>query len=211
MQNIAICLSSDNNYVQHLGATISSVLKNKNSDDFINVYIIDGGISEENKEKLNKFQIKYDCKIEYLIPDFAKLKNCIMFEGDYISLATYYRLLIPEMIKNEDRVIYLDCDIIVRKSLKDLYNKDFGNNLVLGVIDVIASRHAQRLGLKKYINAGVLLMNAKQMREENSVSKILDWLAKNKSEVRLHDQDVINASINDRIGYIENIFYKKCR
>ena len=62
MNNIAVCLSSDNNYVQHLGAAISSVLKNKNKDEFINVYIIDGGIEAENIEKLKneKVQAQYD-------------------------------------------------------------------------------------------------------------------------------------------------------
>ena len=53
-----------------------------------------------------------------------ELKNCCTYKGDYISLATYYRLLIPELIPNEDRILYLDCDIIVRKSLSDLYNRD---------------------------------------------------------------------------------------
>ena len=66
MNNIAICLSSDNNYVQHLGAAISSVLKNKNADDFINIYIIDGGIQTENIEKLKSFEQKYDCKVEFV-------------------------------------------------------------------------------------------------------------------------------------------------
>lgn len=210
MNNIAICLSSDNNYVQHLGATISSVLKNKNDDEFINVYIIDGGISDENKAKLNSFQNKFDCKIEYVFPDLDKLKNCITYKGDYISLATYYRLLIPEMVM-EERVIYLDCDIIVRKSLKALYEKDFTCNLVLGSEDVSSEVHKKRLELEKYVNAGVLLMNTKQMREENTVSRILDWLANNIEKVDRHDQDVINASINDRIDYVEDIYNVQVR
>ena len=105
MNNIAVCLSSDNNYVQHLGAAISSVLKNKSTDDFINIYVIDGGIEAENIEKLKSFEQKYDCRISFVKPVAEKLKNCITFKGDYISIATYYRLLIPEIIPNEDRVI----------------------------------------------------------------------------------------------------------
>ena len=104
MNNIAVCLSSDNNYVQHLGAAISSVLKNKNKDEFINVYIIDGGIEAENIEKLKSFEQKYDCNIYFVKPVAEKLKNCITFRGDYISVAAYYRLFIPEIISKEDRV-----------------------------------------------------------------------------------------------------------
>ena len=213
MQNpeISICLSSDNNYTQHLAATISSILKTKNPNDKINIYILDGGISTQNKQNLSFFEKKYDCKITYLSPDTTKLNNCTISKSDYISLATYYRLLIPELIQNEDRIIYLDCDIIVRHSLFDLYNKDFKTNLVLGVEDVSSCDHAKRLNVKKYINAGVLLLNLKQMREENTLQKILDWLSNNQDKIDCHDQDVINASINDRIEYIEDIYNTQVR
>ncbi len=211
MNNIAICLSSDNNYVQHLGAAISSVLKNKNADDFINIYIIDGGIQTENIEKLKSFEQKYDCKVEFVKPIAEKLKNCVTFRGDYISVATYYRLLIPEIIPNEDRVIYLDCDMIIRKSLKELYGKDFGNNLVLGVRDVGFEGGTKRLRIEKYINAGMLLMNSKQMREENTVEKIFNWINDNKDKIECHDQDVINAACAGRIEYIENIYNAQVR
>ena len=116
MNNIAICLSSDNNYVQHLAAAISSVLKHKNDQECVCVYIIDGGISEENKEKLSFFTKNYACKISYILPDMNKLKSCHTFKRDYISLAAYYRLFIPELIPNEDRIIYMDCDVIARAS-----------------------------------------------------------------------------------------------
>ena len=211
MNNIAVCLSSDNNYVQHLGAAISSVLKNKSTDDFINIYVIDGGIEAENIEKLKSFEQKYDCRISFVKPVAEKLKNCITFKGDYISIATYYRLLIPEIIPNEDRVIYLDCDTIVRKSLFEFYNKDFKSNLILGVEDVGADGGAKRLNIGRYINAGVILINAKRMREENTVQKIFDWIDKNKDKIECHDQDVVNASCAGRIGYVEEIYNTQVR
>ena len=206
MNSIAICLSSDNNYVQHLGATISSVLKNKNSDEFIKIFVIDGGISDENKIKLSNFENEYDCKINYVLPDMEKLSNCNTFKGDYISLVTYYRLLIPEIIPNETRVIYLDCDIIVRHSLGNLYKKDFGDSLILGVRDVSEEVHSKRLGLKRYINAGVLLINSKRMREQNSVEKMFNWIITNQDKIECHDQDVINASLSGEIGYVEDMY-----
>lgn len=211
MNKIAICLSSDNNYTQHLGAVIASVLKNKNENEYINFYIIDGGISEQNKEKLNSFKNNFSCEIEYVKPDLEKLKNCSTFRGDYITIATYYRLLIPELVNKEDRIIYLDCDIIVRHSLNDLYNKNFNNNLVLGVIDVTHNSHSKRLNIEKYINAGVLLMNIKQMREEKTTDKIFTWIESNKDKIKCHDQDIINAVLNDRIGYIEDIYNAQVR
>ena len=206
MNNIAICLSSDNNYVQHLAAAISSVLKHKNDQECVCVYIIDGGISEENKEKLSFFTKNYACEISYILPDMNKLKSCHTFKRDYISLAAYYRLFIPELIPNEDRIIYMDCDVIARASLNELYNKEFNNNLVLGVIDVAVKPHSKRLNLEKYINSGVMLLNCQGMREENSVEKIVDWIANNQAKIECHDQDIINAVFEGRIGYIEKEF-----
>ena len=201
---IAVCFGCDNNYVQHLAATISSILKSKNENEFLNFYIIDGGITKQNKKKLEFFQNNYDCKIEYVKPDMDKLKNCNTFKGDYISLATYYRLFIPELLQKEDKVLYLDCDIIVRKPLSELYNKDFANCLILGIIDVAAKYHSLRLGLKKYINAGVILINSKKMRDINSDAMIIDWINSNNEKIECHDQDVINAVFNPEIKYIED-------
>ena len=206
MNSIAVCLSSDNNYVQHLAATISSILKNKNNEDFINIYILDGGINEENRAKLLSFQKKYDCKIEFLKPDFEKLKNCSTYNSSYITLAAYNRLLIPDIIQNEDRIIYLDCDIIVRKSLIELFNSNFNNNLILGFLDVGNASGAERLNLPLYINSGVLLFNSKQMREENTVAKFFDFIQNDKNTIQNHDQDIINCVCKNRIGIIENSY-----
>ncbi len=205
-KNIAICFGCDNNYVQHMGATMSSILKHKQDDEFIKFYVLDGGISVPNKEKLSYFEKKYLCSITYVQPNMEELKNCCTYKGDYISLATYYRLLIPELIPNEDRILYLDCDIIVRKSLSDLYNRDFGNNMVYGVVDCSVKEHSVRLGVSKYINAGVLLLNCKKMREENSVQTIIDWIGNNQDKIECHDQDVINAVFDGRIEYVEDIY-----
>ncbi len=205
-KNITICFGCDNNYVQHMGATMSSILQSKNEDEFIKFYVLDGGISVPNKEKLSYFEKKYLCSITYVKPNMEELKNCCTFKGDYISLATYYRLLIPEIIPNEDRILYLDCDIIVRKSLSDLYNRDFGNNMVLGVVDCSLKEHSARLGVSKYINAGVLLLNCKKMREEKSVQTIIDWIENNQDKIECHDQDVINAVFDGRIEYVEDIY-----
>ena len=206
MGNIAICLSSDDNYAQHMGAVISSVLNNKNGDEYFNFYIIDSGISSSNKSKLKEFENSNVCKIEFLQPDFEKLKNCMTFKGNHISIATYNKILIPEIIPAENRIIYLDCDIIVRKPLGELYNKDFDNNIILGVEDVAAKNSAKRLGLDKYINAGVILMNAEQMRNENIVEKMFNWIAENQDKIECHEQDVINSVLAGRIKYIDDIY-----
>ena len=204
-KEINICLATDNNYCQHLAACVSSVLRNKKENEYINVYVIDGGISKENKDKLCFFEKNYDCKIIYKIPDDSKLKNCKIFRGNYITKAAYYRLLIPELADCK-RIIYLDCDIIVNSSLSELFEKDFKDNLVLGVIDITCEENKKRLNIDKYINSGVLLLNVEKMKEKNTLNEILKWIEDNPEKIELHDQDIINGAINDKIEYIEEKF-----
>lgn len=205
-KEIAVCFGCDNNYVQHMAATISSILKNKAENEFIKFYVLDGGIIKQNKKNLEFFTNNYDCNIEYIKPDMDKLKNCNIFKGDYISLATYYRLFIPELIPQEDKILYLDCDIIVRKSLSELYKKEFDESIVLGVIDVAEKEHSKRLNLNKYINAGVILFNSKDMREQNTDAQIINWINQNNDKIECHDQDVINAVFNGKIQYFEDMW-----
>lgn len=204
MNEIAVCFGCDNNYVQHLAAVISSILKSKNDNEFIKIYVIDGKISEANKKKLKFFENNYDCCITYVKPNLKDLKNCNTYKGDYISKAAYYRLFIPELIPQEDKILYLDCDIIVRKSLWELFNKQFGDNVILGVVDVSEKEHSKRLKTKQYINTGVLLFNSKVLRERNSEEQIIDWITHNQKRIECHDQDVVNAVFNGRIKYLEH-------
>ncbi len=78
--------------------------------------------------------------------------------------------------------------------------------LILGVIDVSAREHSQRLKLKKYINSGVMLLNVREMRLQNSDSKIIDWINNNNEKIECHDQDIINAVFNSKIKYIDDIW-----
>ena len=96
MDNVNIVLSSDNNYSQHLGVVLCSIFENKKSDYNINIYVIDGGISKENKEKLNELEKKYHFFISYLYVDSKMLPNLVI--NGHVTESTYYRILIPKLL-----------------------------------------------------------------------------------------------------------------
>ena len=211
MFEIAVCLSSNNFYAQHLGAAVASILKVKNKDEFIKIYIIDGGISEENKKRLMFFELNYDCKIIFVKPDEERLKNCVIYKGAHVSIATFYRCLIPEIIPNESKIIYLDSDTIVRTSLREIFQTDMGENLVYGVADVAEDANKKRLGLDKYVNAGVLLFNCDLMRKENFVDKMFSWMVDNMDKIFAYDQDLINKVAAGRIEYLDDKYNAQVR
>ena len=67
------------------------------------------------------------CRIQYRVVDDTFDQS---FEIRGITAATYYRLLIPELIPEYDKVIYADVDIIFRMDLSELYETEIGNNYI---------------------------------------------------------------------------------
>lgn len=198
---IPICFASDDNYTQHLTCAIASILKNA-KEEYIKIYLITDGLTKENKQKLEEVLKLHPSSIEYVKPKEELLKFCPNTNNSWQSMATYYRLFIPEIIP-EEKVLYLDSDIIVRSSLKELYDKEMGNNLILGVEDIDEKDDIKRLNIPQYINAGVLLMNIKKLKEEKYVEKMFKCLLEKKERIKKHDQDIINLTCYENIGKIE--------
>lgn len=135
----------------------------------------------------------------------------------HITQASFYRLLIPELVTGYDKCIYLDSDILVDGNLQELFDIELGNNYLAGVKDchiftdgLTMTRHQMDLGipsLKNYINAGVLLMDLKKMREDGVVIR---FLKQAKKENRFEDQDVLNFCCYDFIKILPikfNLFH----
>lgn len=203
---IPICLASDRNYIQHLTVTLASVLYNRGESDAFRFYILGNDFTEEDRRKIDKLKSISDFDIEYL-PVKEKIINSFPISpDDLVTIETYFRLFIPDLIPQEDKVIYLDCDIVVRHSLAELYDMDCGDDYILGVRDIDSRGNRRRMGTKRYVNAGVLLMNSKKMREDRITEKFIDYILKNKAKIVWHDQDVIAGALNERVRYISPIW-----
>lgn len=209
-ERINICLSCDNNYAQHLGVTIASILKNRAEDDEFRFIILDGNISDENKTKIVSLKSIHDFEIDFEKVDESLFSNCPIQDWTHLSIVTYFRLVLPDLRPDLKRIIYLDCDIVVRQSLRPLFDMEIGNNYIAGVIDVAAKKHAKRLGIENYINTGVLLFDVEKWRRDDITNHIFDWISKNREKIVLHDQDILNAALDGHINFIDekwNTFY----
>ena len=119
MNKINICVSCDDNYSKYAGVVIASALANASEDDYLSVYVLDGGITQEHKEEILSLKSIKECDINFveidqsLFDEYAKIKT-----HSYITIATYYRLKLPTLLPNVDKIIYFDCDMIINSSLK---------------------------------------------------------------------------------------------
>lgn len=203
-----ITFSTDDNFSKQLMVTIASILKNSNLDDEFNFYILDGGISVDNKNRIEKLKKIKNFKIEYLKINEDEFKNFPIY--GHFKIPTYYRIKLPFLL-NLDKILYLDCDIIVKKSLKALYNQELGDCYAICVEDFLSDfdfmkKHKKSLSLEKYFNAGVLLLNLKKMRRENIEEKCFDFVKNNSSSIKYVDQCILNKIFNLKVKFVENIW-----
>lgn len=199
MENrISVVCATDNNYVPYCGVMLSSLLVH---DALVDIYVlIDSGFTGYSKKSLERLERRYrGCSIKFLEVDSAKLVDCRTDCNFDISVATYYRLFSSELLPDTvSKVIYLDCDMIIDRSLQDLWNVDLCNKAIAGVQDIYGESEEtfNRLGYSKtlgYVNAGMLLINLDYWRKKQVCERCLDYLSKNKDVILWCDQDVLNA------------------
>ena len=201
---INICISCDDNYAKYAGIVIASIILNAKEDDEFSFYILDGGISENAKIEIDKLKQIKDFKLQYVQIDsswFDVYKNILTHK--YISIATYYRLKLSKLLPKVDRVIYLDCDVIVRKSLKEFFDTDMGNNYMAGVIDARV-KYKPKWKNTKYVNAGVLLMDLNKIRQDGIEDKFVEFTKENIECIKAGDQDIINFTLDGKIKIVDD-------
>ena len=124
-------------YSQHAGVTVTSIFENTKSK--VTVHILhDDTLTDLNRERFLNTAKRYGQSIDLInVEDYKNkiggetLKNI----PDYWSVGTLYRLFIPEILKNLDKIIYLDCDIVVNADIAELWNVDIGDNALAGARD----------------------------------------------------------------------------
>jgi len=199
-----IVLSSDDNYAKYLAVTIASVICNRKDSDVLFFHILDGGITQENRDKIKSMTAERGASIEFLPIDQALFSGKVLniTEKNHVTLATYYRLLIPSLIQ-ADRCIYMDCDMICRASLAPVWKTKLDDCIAAAVKDIDEDKQSERLSLSRYFNAGFFLMDLKAMREERTQEQFFRFIEEHHDRIVMHDQDVLNCVLQGRIHELD--------
>lgn len=199
--NILYC--TDENYAWLAGISIISLMEN-NRQCQINVYIIADKISDDSKNKLRGLQNNYN-NLNVNIKDLPNLNELLgikLNSGPYWSLSTYSRLFVGSILQDEiDKVIYLDCDIMVNGDLTSMWNTNMEGFWVGGCQDCVSNlKWAAGLNTNDiYINAGVLYMNLQKMREDDVENKCIEYIKNRNGKIYFNDQTLINDLMHKNI------------
>lgn len=207
MYHIPVAYATANDY-EYTIVSIMSILFRAKENTFYEFYIlVDNGFKYEDELIIKKYFDPYKKKCSVTFVSVGETFKRAYLNTDFIKNPTYYRLLLPQLLE-EEKCIYLDSDTIVCTDLQELYDICVKDYYIAGVKapGYIAGgkkddycKQAFLPDIKQYVNAGVLLMNLKQMRKDNLVKEFMRLY---EFDMWGQDQDIINSACYGRIAFL---------
>lgn len=197
-----ILCATDDNYVPYCGIMLTSLFENNKNQNIV-VYLMTAGLNKKNIADFDKLARLYHQAIRIILVDNEKLKKCPIRIGDHVSIVTYYRLLAPILLpKDVGKVLYLDCDMVINKSLLDLYEVNIEDYALGAVLDDDFQGQDKYYRLqydsqKMYFNAGMLLLNLEYWRKNSVMERCFEYIYNNPNRLKLHDQDTLNVVLQN--------------
>lgn len=201
----------DDNYTQHAGVTICSFLVNNPGTH--SIHVISDHISERNQSLIRDICSASGSTAYFYFINSEDTKSFPVGEGTInptLTIATYFRLFMADILpKTIQKILYIDCDIIIDGSLDGLWNTPFQDGKCIAALEELAAignDGCKRMGYPlsySYFNAGVLLIHLERLRAFFSVEKASDFIKKHYADIRYHDQDVLNALLFDKKQFFE--------
>lgn len=210
MNTVPIVFAFDNNLVIPACVCLSSLMMSAKETTFYDIFILYPASDEFERKDIDKVQEFYpNCRIQYIAVDdtFAEA-----FEIRGITTPAYYRLLIPELIPQYDKILYSDVDVIFRSDLYDIYSStDMQGCLLAGVnslshlVPAYAKYYTEQLkrNPRSIVYSGNLIFNGKQMREEHTTEKLIEHRGQ---KYMFQDMDILNVVCEGRIKFLSPCF-----
>ncbi len=211
--NISFCF--DKRFLMQTCVAITSLLVSAKNKCTYSIYcIISEDLSEEDLQTVRLIVNNFskNSKLHFLYKNNNYDDAYIPANKGEWSKAVYYRLMLPDLLPDIDKIIYLDSDTIILKDLTDLNSVKFNGNLLLGCLDFLNNDILWKQRFNNYwlpldksrcFNTGMLVMNLKKIREKKLSKK---WIELAKKEIRCVDQDVLNSACLGKIGLVDTVY-----
>lgn len=200
-REIPIFFSTDDNYIPYLDVAVNSLIANASKHYKYRIIVLNTGLNPDNIAKVKQnecegFTIDFIDISENVKDIKSRFKNIYHF-----SIVTYYRIFIASLFPQYDKILYIDCDLVVLGDISELYNVELGDNILGGATDQYVSNtkefraYAEKaLGVNPdtYFNAGVLVLSLEQFRKNNIEKKFIDLITEHDFDLLDPDQAYLN-------------------
>lgn len=198
---VDVVFASDEYYFPYIYIAVETLYENNKNIKNLNVHYIEQDVSKNSLDILNNLASKYQRSIDIRPLEMPEVFMEILPNCGPSSKTTYAKFWFASMFPDLDRLLYLDPDVLVLKSIEDFYNIDFEDNLIAGVIENLPTYHTLASKMKvtdHYINGGMVLCNLKLWREEKIGNKFVERL-KDTSHNLNYDQGILNEVCRGKI------------
>lgn len=181
-----------------------SICENNRDMETLDFYLLGDNIPDSSKQALSEISASYGRTISVI--DVPQLNVPKELYNQRWPRSAYTRLFSGQLLPDSiEKALYLDCDTLIIGSLKEL-DRISSQYTVCGVKDCISEYYKENIGLEKeavYINAGVLLINLKKLREIDMNRAIADFFDTYSKTMFFADQDVLNGIFKGNVGILD--------
>lgn len=216
MENsVPVVFAANNNFVPMFAACLQSVIEHTSSDHNYDIVLLQSDVTEDNQATLLKMVSGYP-NISLRFFDAGRLLTNYQLKANaHISVETYYRFLIQDVLPDYEKILYLDCDLIANADVAELYETDMTGYMVAAVhdADFLGQINGANMGTKLYVQekfhmknpydyfqAGVLLFNETEMRKAYTLD---EWLTFASKPYQYNDQDVLNLYCEGHVKFLD--------
>ena len=207
-QEIPIFFSTDDTYIPYLDVAIASLIANASDHYRYKLIVLNVGLQPENialvmQNQREGFAIEFIDISRHLESVTAHFKNVYHF-----SIATYYRLFIASLFPQYDKIIYLDCDLVVLGDISKLYETPLGENILGACPEEYVQNTAEfrryaevALGVNpdRYVNAGVLVINLTEYRKMRIEEQFVELITKHDFDLLDPEQPRVYREVHHRV------------
>ncbi len=199
---MTIVYTCDNNFVWIMGISMISLCENNRNLAELEVYLLGDHISEENKRTLSGIAKRYNRVCRFI--DVPDLDIPHQLTSNRWPKSAFTRIFSGELMpKDIHKVLYLDCDTIVKGNISKLEDFDTNGHVISAVKDCVSWQYKKKIGLSKndsYVNAGVLLIDLDRLRQMNIRQMMSDFVLSHYHLISYADQDILNGMFKGKFG-----------
>lgn len=200
-RNLHVVYASDDKFAEILGVSLVSLYEKNTEMEEIHIYVLDSGVSDVNKKRLCSICDKYRRKSIRFISarDISKILS-MSVSTDRGSLSQYARMFVSrDLPETLERVLYLDCDIIINDSLYEFWNLDLKGKTIAALKDAFSRQYRKNIELQPddiMFNSGVMLIDMMKWKEKNIEKRLLSFIKRHNGVIQQGDQGALNAVLS---------------
>lgn len=192
-------------YTEFVGIAMQSIVDHTKSQICFHV-IHDGTIQLLHQKYLSEIAENSGDRVVFYQVDPKTFETDNAYVKNF-SIASMFRLAIPELLPTVSKVIYLDADIVFSLDIEELWKTDLGGYTLAAIGDygvnhsVYYAEVVSEDGVKRenYFNSGVLVMKLSEIRKKFNLLHEAVSYVRNHPTLQFPDQDALNVLFKDDV------------